>query len=37
MYIGAGQSGVTILTSAPLLSRIMKMMKLSNQLCSTMR
>lgn len=25
------------LTSAPLLSRIMKMMKLSNQLCSTIR
>lgn len=25
------------LTNAPLLSRIMKMMKLSNQLCSTIR
>lgn len=32
-----GLWGSPSLTSAPLLSRIMKMMKVSNQLCSTMR
>lgn len=34
---GFGVGTPPLLTSAPLLSRIMKMMKLSNQLCSTMR
>ena len=33
----SGAGTPSSLTSAPLLSRIMKTMKLSNQLCSTMR